>query len=291
MGASINHILLTRFNLPSIGLESVIRAKEGWLRQRVELFDQFCAPSVIAQTNRNFEWIIYFDPASPEWLRERIEKYVQAKVFTPIYRETVSNAEMLSDIRGVIDGEREILITTNLDNDDGLSNDFVDRVQSVAKAGQRTAIYITNGLIRQSDGLYLHQYSRNAFVSVQEPWNAPISCWSAWHTEIGERMPVVEVGGAPGWLQVIHGTNVSNRVQGQLVSPRSYREGFGALLDGVAEPRILDLGRDRLVSRPARFFREYTRAAVKRVVMGVLGREGLDSVRLFWRSRLGGGHP
>jgi hypothetical protein len=28
---TIDHVLLTRFNLPSRGLESLIRAKDGWL--------------------------------------------------------------------------------------------------------------------------------------------------------------------------------------------------------------------------------------------------------------------
>lgn len=285
--SSINHILLTRFNLPSPGVESLIRAKEGWLRQRVDLFERFCLPSVAAQTNRNFKWLIYFDPASPGWLRERIAGHVKDRHYNPVYRETVSNAEMLGDIRAMIDREREVLITTNLDNDDGIAVDFVDRVQSVDTRHERAAIYLANGLIRRSEGLYLHRYTRNAFNSVRESWSAPVMAWSSWHTEMGDRMPVVEVEGPPAWLQIVHGSNVSNRVQGRLVAPAEYRRIFGQLLDGVAEPRLIDLGKDRLISRPARYIRETGRAVGKRVVMGVLGRDGLDRIRLLWRTRLG----
>lgn len=287
MRTGVNHILLTRFNLPSAGVESLIRAKEGWLRERIDLFERYCLPSVAAQTNQNFKWIVYFDPASPEWLKSRIAGYVETGMFTPIFRESVSREEMIGDIGGEIEHKREVLITTNLDNDDGIAIDFIDRVQSVSTRFERVAIYVANGLIRRSDRVYLHRYARNAFNSVRETWTSPVTSWSAWHTELGDRMPVIEVDGPPGWLQVVHGSNVSNRVKGRLVSPLRFRAQFGPLLDGVVEPRKSDLAVDRLISLPARFVRESGRAAAKRAVLGILGREGLGSVKLLWKSRFG----
>ncbi|WEX74940.1 putative rhamnosyl transferase [Sinorhizobium numidicum] len=287
MSVGLNHILLTRFNLPSRGVESLIRAKDGWLRDRIDLFEQYCLPSVSAQTNQNFNWIVYFDPASPEWLKNWIAGHAKAGLYTPIFRESVSREEMIGDIRGVIEHEGKVLVTTNLDNDDGIASDFVDRVQSVVTPHERVAIYVVNGLIRRADRVYLHRDIRNAFNSVRESWSSPVTSWSAWHTELGEHMPVVEIDGQPGWLQVVHGSNVSNRVKGRLVSPMFFKNRFGRLLDGVHEPRKLDLGRDRLVSLPARFVLESARALAKRVVLRILGREGLGSVKALWRSRLG----
>ncbi|WEX91242.1 putative rhamnosyl transferase [Sinorhizobium garamanticum] len=287
MRIGLDHILLTRFNLPSPGIESLIRAKEGWLRERIDLFEQYCLPSVAAQTNQNFRWIVYFDPASPEWLKNRIVRHVESGMFTPIYRESVSREEMIGDIRGVIDRQHEVLITTNLDNDDGIAIDFVDRVQSVVPPCERVAIYVVNGLIRRGDRVYLRRDTRNAFNSVRETWSSPVTSWSAWHTELGDLMPVVEIDGYPGWLQVVHGSNVSNRVRGRLVSPLPVRKLFGRLLDGVGEPGRLDLGRDRLISLPARFIRECGRAVAKRIVLRTLGRDGLGSVKLLWKSRFG----
>ena len=66
--ADVDHVLLTRFNLPSAGAESIVRAKDGWLRARIELFRRFCLPSVLRQTRQDFKWIIYLDPQSPDWL-------------------------------------------------------------------------------------------------------------------------------------------------------------------------------------------------------------------------------
>ena len=36
-------------------------------------------------------------------------------------------------------------------------------------------------------------------------------------------MPVVQLDGPPAWLQVVHGSNVSNRVRGRIVSPNRTR--------------------------------------------------------------------
>jgi Putative rhamnosyl transferase len=284
---AVNHILLTRFNLPSAGVQSLIRSKDGWLRQRIELFERYCVPSVAAQSNRDFSWIVYFDRESPGWLRDRIAGHSRTGAFTPIFRESVSNEEIVSDIQELIDSERRDLLTTNLDNDDGIAADFIDRIQSAPTTTTATAIYMRLGLIRCPSGLYLHQYPRNAFNSVRGPWSARLTCWSEWHTDFDRLMPVVELDGPPGWLQVVHGSNVSNRVRGRLVSPTPYRQKFGQLLDGVAEPSSWELARDLLFSRPTRFMREFSRAAAKHAILTTLGRDGLDRVQVLWRSRAG----
>ena len=63
----------------------------------------------------------------------------------------------------------------------------------------------------------------------------PLTCWSDWHNQLGRHMDVVEVEGEPGWLQVIHGANVSNRVRGTMTDPARYR----ALFPGTVIPASL----------------------------------------------------
>ena len=82
MAADADHVLLTRFNLPSAGFESIVRAQDGWLKDRIELFERYSIPSVQAQTSQAFHWIIYFDPESPEWLKGRIQNHVDNKLYT-----------------------------------------------------------------------------------------------------------------------------------------------------------------------------------------------------------------
>lgn len=276
----IEHVILTRFNLPSAGPERIIRAQDGWLAERVTLFERYCVPSVRAQTNQNFTWIIYFDPESPLWLRERMAVHETEGVFRAVFRASVSRAELISDIRSVVGRERNILITTNLDNDDGLATDFIDRLQKADAPEQRSALYITNGLIAGANGLYLRRDSRNAFCSVRESWDDPVTCWADWHNRLGDSMPVVEIDGAPGWLQVVHGSNVSNRVRGRLASPRPYIGRFGAELHALSVPARRRLLGDRLVGLPVRSAREALRAGAKWVAVQLFGTAGLDTVKL-----------
>ena len=99
-------------------------------------------------------------------------------------------------------------------------------------------------------------------------------------------MPAVVLRGAPGWLQVIHGTNVSNRVRGRRTRPSAHRAAFTGLLDDLPDPTHAEIVRDTLLGAPSRALREGSRAAVKTAVGATLGRDGLDRVKLL-RARVG----
>ena len=281
MKADLDHILLTRFNLPSRGHESLVRAQEHWLKNRVVLFERYCLPSVMAQTCQNFSWIIYFDPQSPAWLLDWVQGHEQQGHFSPYFREEVAGKDLLSDIRAVA-GDRHgtDLLTTNLDNDDGLAIDFVTRLQGTARIGDRTAVYIGDGLIRGGDALlYKRVDPHNAFCSVRESWDAPVTCWIDWHNLLPDQMPAVVLRGSPGWLQVVHGANVSNRVHGRLTYPTQYRAAFPGLLDDLPEPGMRQIASDTLLSVPGRAIREGGRATAKAVISKIAGRRGLDRVK------------
>ena len=279
-GTEIDHVILTRFNLPTLGAESVIRAQEGWLRTRVALFEKYCVPSVLAQSDRDFTWIIYFDPESPSWLTELIERYRSDGVFEPVFRASVSNSELIADIRRITGAGGSELLTTNLDNDDGLAVDFVDRLHTARRDTASAAVYLSRGLIKSPTGLYLRTDHHNAFCSVREAWDAPKTCWFDWHDLLPKHFPVQELAGAPGWLQVVHGTNVSNRVHGTLVDPSGYRTLFPALLDDARVPARGELLRDRMLTSPARVIGDAVRLNGKRLLRAMLGKEGLDRVKV-----------
>jgi hypothetical protein len=286
MRANPDHILITRFNLPSIGHESVVRAQENWLTDRVQLFERYCLPSVLAQTCRRFSWIIYFDPCSPQWLLDWVRGHERDSHFRPFFREEVAGKELLRDIRAVV-GEQQHgaeLLTTNLDNDDGLAIDFVARVQGAARAGDRTAIYVGDGLIRRGDVLYRNLDPHNAFCSVRESWEAPVTCWADWHNLLPRHMPAVVLRGNPGWVQVVHGANVSNRAHGRRTHPAQHRAAFPGLLDDLPEPGTWQIAGDTLVSAPGRVLREGTRATAKAVISKIAGRRGLDRAKTMWTS-------
>lgn len=277
--ASIDHVICTRFNLPtSIGPESVIRAKNDWLGDRVALFERYTVPSMQAQTNQDFTWIIYLDPKSPDWLLKRLRPLVDDGLLTTLFRESVSWQDLSADARGVSGAAREVVLTTNLDNDDGVASDFVDRLQDLARRHPRAALYLSNGLIVNGDAVYLRQDAGNAFCSVAEPWDDPQTAWRDVHNRLHRHFPTVTEGGPPAWLQVIHGNNVSNRVRGRRVSPEPFRSLFPGLLDQVPGCDRGALLQDRLIGAPTRATREGIRATGKHVIERVAGKQGLHHI-------------
>jgi hypothetical protein len=276
---SVDHALLTRFNLPTPGVESLIRAREGWLIDRVSLFERYTIPSVAAQTSTSFRWLVYFDPQSPGWLMRRIEEWAQQPCFVPVFRSTVSTEDLLCDIEAHTGRQHPVLLTSNVDNDDALAVDFIERVQGAQVRADRSAVYLVEGLIRSDTRLYRRADRRNAFCSTHENRDVAQTCWSEWHTMLGNVMPVVELTGAPGWLQVVHGANVSNRVRGRLVAPARYRSAFPDLLSDLPSPSRPTVLHDRAVLAPARAGKELARALAKRAALQVLGQEGLSDAK------------
>jgi Putative rhamnosyl transferase len=283
MSANVDHVLVTRFNLPSKGHESLVRAQENWLKNRVTLFERYCLPSVLAQTSRQFSWVIYFDPESPDWLRDWVRNHERRQHFRANFREEVSGEDLLADIsRFARHGDE--LLTTNLDNDDGLAADFVARLQGAGEGAGRTALYVGDGLIRCGDALYRHVDPYNAFCSVREPWDQAVTCWADWHNTLHRQMPVSVLRGDPAWLQVVHGANVSNRVHGRRTDPARHGAQFPGLLDDLPQPRIQQIAGEILVSMPVRAIREGGRATVKAVISKIAGRKGLDWAKFMWTS-------
>lgn len=274
----LDHVLLTRFNLPSPGAESLVRARDGWLRDRVSLFEDRCLPSVLQQT-APVRWIIYFDPESPAWLTEWIESAAARGGFRPVFRAEVDRRELVDDIWEATRTQGHVLITTNLDNDDALSSDFAARIQASVETPERHAIFLRSGLILKDGRLYRHADASNAFCSVAEPWDDPITAWADWHTRLSGQMPVRVLDGPPAWLQVVHGNNVSNRVRGVLTSPAEHAERFGALLDGLDQPSRAALLTDRTISAPLRSIKLGARRAAKEALLRRLGKERFDTLK------------
>ena len=48
---------------------------EAWLDDRFRLFETFCLPSVRGQTVQELSWLVFFDEATPQRFRERIDSY------------------------------------------------------------------------------------------------------------------------------------------------------------------------------------------------------------------------
>lgn len=279
------HVFLTRYNLPTPGPEALVRAREGWLRDRTELFERYAVSSMRRQRALLPEaqwptWIVYVDPLSPTWLLETLRALEVEGLLTPVLRESVAPDHLIADIRGVTGRRHGRLLTTNLDNDDGLSDDFSLRLRRAAEhVGTRSALYVTTGLVATRSALFLRHDRQNAFCSVVEGAQEPVTCWVDWHNRLSHHMPVRHVAGPPGWLQVIHDSNVSNRPRGRLVSPRRYRPAFGDMIDLIPDPTIAAIITDAVRDAPMRAIRDRGRAALRVLIVGALGKDTYNDLK------------
>jgi len=92
-------------------------------------------------------------------------------------------------------------------------------------------------------------------------------------------MPVREVQGPPGWLQVVHGGNVSNRIHGVRVAPDNYRGLFPGLLSGAERPSAAERRYELLLGTPRRAVRSGLRTAARNVLLKLAGKDGIDRVK------------
>jgi hypothetical protein len=259
------HIVQTRFNLATPGKESDIRNQPGWLRRRFELFEAHCLPSLAAQTERRFHWVIYFDDQTPAEFRERIEALRRIQPFTPYYTANFPAEGWPRSLRETFPDRPEWILTTRVDNDDGLAVDYVARAQEALRDGPaaRGALNFRNGLILRAGRVYAHAHPCNAFFSWFERDDADMrTALSIQHMHLAEAGPIRQIDGPPAWLQVVHEVNVSNKVRGRRVDPAVARGLFAETALGPLEtPSAAARAFENLALAPLRAARDAAFAA------------------------------
>jgi N-acetylglucosaminyl-diphospho-decaprenol L-rhamnosyltransferase len=221
LGSGIfQHLLLTRFNCRFGASWTQLALDPGWLKPRFEIFEKYCLPSILHQDCRTFKWVIFFDQDTPEPFLASAAS-LQSDWIKPIFVGTLTGRLIRDVLRSQVPTGATHVITTRLDNDDGLATDFISRLQNAFRpVPAKQYLNMTEGYILSSNKLFVKKDYHNAFVSLVEPVEGDIEgVWAYPHTEIAQHAPVRQIGGGPGWLQVVHGANVSNRVRGRRVPP------------------------------------------------------------------------
>jgi hypothetical protein len=231
---SFHHIILTRFNCSnsrsSNDKEIAIRSRPGWLEGRFDLFERYCLPSVLAQTNQDFEWLIYFDRHTPSEYLDRARRGIGDRPNIRLMLCEIYGSETVrEDLARDLPADTKWLLTTRFDNDDALRRDFVERLHKEVRPGVTESISFSFGVVYGSGKTYLSRQESNAFISLSEPLPNPKTVISAPHNEMARIAPVREIGGAPAWMQVVHDSNVSNKTRGRRLPSGRLLEGFEAV--------------------------------------------------------------
>jgi hypothetical protein len=267
--SELRHVILTRFNLATPGRESKLRNDPTWLAHRFELFEKYCLPSVAAQTERDFDWLIFFDEGTPAAFQERVKDAQKVHPFTAIYTPLFpAEGWRLSSLAAVEADPRTALLTTTLDNDDAIAADFVERLQQTASQHldeAPIAFNFKNGLVLKGGNLYFHQHKSSAFRSVLERYGDSLrTAASIPHMDMASHFTICQIEGGPGWLQVVHDRNVSNKTRGTRVSADAYRALLPkTITDEIRNPSIFTRALDLGMLAPLRRFRDVGIACIK----------------------------
>jgi len=211
------HVVLTVFNV-RLHFGSNTAPDEDWLRHRFGLFESLCYPSMRAQSNQRFTWLVLLDAGTPQTFRDRISACAAWPNFVPCYTDAIMSVDSFQAIRRDLIsrhvGNPEYLITTTLDNDDAVHTDYIATIQRQFDCQHYEFVNFPHGFVLDYAGrkLYRKHDTSSPFVSLIERMENFTTVWLASHRELPRFGPMRQVQVPPMWLQVVHGRNVSNNV-------------------------------------------------------------------------------
>ena len=204
----MKHFIITRFNYPK---------NYPHLAERLALFFQFTLPSIKAQTNQNFEWLILCDypPVAVK----------QATYLEPgKYCGTELKGKYIDYMQDATKDE-DLVLMTRFDNDDILLPTFVEDVQ---KRAITPGLYETKGYYLDlrngmfySDTLYNPRITSPFITLAEEPSDKMKTVYHCPHAKMWRRFPLTIIGTSRSWVQIIHDTNwVMNRPPTRYIARR-----------------------------------------------------------------------
>ncbi len=215
------HFLITRFNLRQTDWTTNKNKKpvltEEWHENRFQLFTDYCFPSVASQKNKNFEWIVFFDTTTPQKYKDVIAT-LQTKMsnFSPVFIDGMPL--FLPSIHEEIEKcNKDYIITSRIDNDDCISENYIEEIQKRFAKQDFMAIDFIDGYTIQTSpdvkiGFRLDQY--NPFISLIEKNNSPKTVWTARHSHWKREKNILQVRNVRIWASVIHQENKVNEFFG-----------------------------------------------------------------------------
>ena len=204
--SNICHIIYIKFNYNDIDK----------LRTRIELFEKYCLPSLLNQTNKNFK--VYMNINTKEPYYSLLKKY---KDYNNIYLTNLSLDKIIKKERG-----NQLLITTRLDTDDSINIMFVDGIQKFIQKHNRLLKIYDTILIDFQYGIrlldsdysiknkYYHGPVSSPFLTIiTKKLSNIVHCRTDYHSLIHTLKTINQTfhinNKIPMWIQVIHDNNIN----------------------------------------------------------------------------------
>ena len=208
------HIILTRFNL-QFDLQSDIHLQKEWLSERMRLFTRYCLPSLQQQSNHHFTWVLLVSDQTPKDVQQTLLNYAEKFNYIEIhFCAYTNNLNALYKEIGMryVQGY-DYLLSTRMDNDDMLANNFCEALQNAILSAPTERIIYTfpNGTqwFETQNLIYGIRYSKNHFLSFFEPASDIKTCLGFDHTQVPAQQ-TIELEGKAMWCEIVHHTNICN---------------------------------------------------------------------------------
>ncbi|MDQ7961589.1 glycosyltransferase [Flavobacterium lindanitolerans] len=217
------HYLITRFNLRNpdwnVTKNNETLLTDEWMEDRMWLFENFCFPSVVAQTNTDFNWLLFFDTTTPEKYKSAITNLISDKTnikafyidgmpeFYPAIQQFISE-----DAQNV-----PYLITSRIDNDDCIHKNFINEVQHKFQSQEYQAVDVIKGYSLQVKPRYIlgkKEHIFNPFISLIEKNENPKTVWFNDHTLWKKETRITQITDKRLWMSIIHEKNKVNEFDG-----------------------------------------------------------------------------
>jgi hypothetical protein len=229
-----SHFIITLFNLRNFP-KSNINDYDNWVkwtRYRIELFKEYCLPSIINQSCKSFKWLLYFDADTPEEFNKFLIELRSFSFIKICYCKGIEdfNANYTDEVKKRTGESVKWVITTRIDNDDCLHRDAIDIIQKSLVEKHGFLISLASGyLLNISNGTLSHYYyPMSPFITLIEANGSEIKgVFRKGHTKYDSlRLFIFKeiwleyfnkksrksrfILNKPLWIQTIHGENVSN---------------------------------------------------------------------------------
>lgn len=267
--AKYTHVLLTRFNARFDAPWTDLALDPKWLEHRFKLFEKYCYPSLRSQTNHNFHWLIFFSDKTPSQYVERINNLsINWPVMKPRFHDFLSGEMVMKETLSCIDKNSEYLITSTVDNDDAISKNFIEETQKQFAEQSYQYINWAIGYVYYADKnrFYKRKYLQSPFNSLIEKVEGCRLVWSTSHHEILKTGKVIQIDKNPGWIQVVHNYNISNRIKGRRISVPDIMQHFTIIMEDSKRESKADIFIDRHVLYYLRLIRDGIIIVVKQFI-------------------------
>lgn len=127
-GCTCNYFLLTRFDARPRWREHYVGTHDSWLQPRMELIVKYSLASVQVQW-ASLVSLVFFDKDTPRRFTQQLASKTRRKILVQVYVEgDLRDVDIAREVARWLGPATDTLVTTRLDNDDGIRGDYLMRV-------------------------------------------------------------------------------------------------------------------------------------------------------------------